>query len=513
MRKRKLLTFVALIMVMVFLVSTAAMAVDALTLEGVTALDSGVLQVIATSDYVGEDDLNFTAKTENGDLSVSNAVVLRNEGTTWFVLLDYGRYINDNATAEQDRILKGLAGLVSDIDDGALVNCDVNPDITIEKANAFRDTLVRTPPKSDPTQLAVSLRRLMEYIQTNRDLLMPNVAVVVLTPGREATADITREVQSVLSQYSIVTTHIVCTAGSEANYGAATDGWRDRAAKLAQKGSLTIGGTGYLTSRLDEAEAEHAVTRIREAERRLMMILLKAKKVDVIGYKLTLNQTVAGGKVLTGEGKLSEETYKAWQKGFKTAPEPSDSPDPTPEPRYPVISGNGGSTFFTSVDTTITSNSEPSGLPIEWIIGIALGVVIIALIIILLIVRSRGRKKPTSAGYVQVGSAGSGSSAQTSGTTVTLNGTNGAVLKGTMKNNKLTIGRDASRGAMIAIPNDGKLSGLHATLTKQGSVMTLEDNNSTNGTKVNGNRITSPVILQQNDTVTMGSTTYTVTWR
>jgi len=43
----------------------------------------------------------------------------------------------------------------------------------------------------------------------------------------------------------------------------------------------------------------------------------------------------------------------------------------------------------------------------------------------------------------------------------------------------------------------------------------ITDNGSTNGTKLNGTKIpaAAPTPVHQNDTVTLGSTTYTISWR
>ena len=142
-------------------------------------------------------------------------------------------------------------------------------------------------------------------------------------------------------------------------------------------------------------------------------------------------------------------------------------------------------------------------------IGVA--VATMALVIVLIILKAnKGKKKSNS--KVSVAASGASSSQRAHGTTVTLRDVSGAVLKSEMKGGRLTIGRDASRGAMLAIPSDGRLSGVHVTLTKQGESMTITDNNSTNGTKVNGTKITGTVPLHQNDSVSMGSNTYTVSW-
>ena len=67
----------------------------------------------------------------------------------------------------------------------------------------------------------------------------------------------------------------------------------------------------------------------------------------------------------------------------------------------------------------------------------------------------------------------------------------------------------------LCIPDDGYVSGTHCKFEIKDGVLYITDLGSSNGTKVNGNRIApaAPVQLQQNDTVTLGSTTYTVTWR
>jgi hypothetical protein len=66
---------------------------------------------------------------------------------------------------------------------------------------------------------------------------------------------------------------------------------------------------------------------------------------------------------------------------------------------------------------------------------------------------------------------------------------------------EIIIGRDASN--VIAI-NDPEVSRKHAKLILQNTAYVIQDLGSTNGTFINGQRITTPQELKQGDTVTLG---------
>lgn len=69
----------------------------------------------------------------------------------------------------------------------------------------------------------------------------------------------------------------------------------------------------------------------------------------------------------------------------------------------------------------------------------------------------------------------------------------------------LTIGRSSSSSLIIV---DEYTSTYHAKLTRNGEQWTLTDLDSTNGTKLNGSRVTGTVLLPPFTPVTIGTTTF-----
>jgi hypothetical protein len=71
----------------------------------------------------------------------------------------------------------------------------------------------------------------------------------------------------------------------------------------------------------------------------------------------------------------------------------------------------------------------------------------------------------------------------------------------TLNQDTQTIGRDPSNPIEISDP---QISRQHARITRQGGMMILEDLGSTNGTFVNGMRLTSPHALSSGDVIGLG---------
>ncbi len=70
-----------------------------------------------------------------------------------------------------------------------------------------------------------------------------------------------------------------------------------------------------------------------------------------------------------------------------------------------------------------------------------------------------------------------------------------------LEGDQLVIGRDATSGVAIS---DAEVSRKHARMTFQGGKYVLEDLGSTNGTFVNGQRLTGPTVLKAGDVVALG---------
>lgn len=70
-----------------------------------------------------------------------------------------------------------------------------------------------------------------------------------------------------------------------------------------------------------------------------------------------------------------------------------------------------------------------------------------------------------------------------------------------LEKDEMFIGREANSDIVI---NDPEVSRKHARLFVQGGNMILEDLGSTNGTSVNGQRLTGPYVLRAGEIVTLG---------
>lgn len=71
----------------------------------------------------------------------------------------------------------------------------------------------------------------------------------------------------------------------------------------------------------------------------------------------------------------------------------------------------------------------------------------------------------------------------------------------TLDGDQISIGRDSSNEISI---NDAEVSRTHARLSFQGGKYVLEDNGSTNGTFVNGQRLTGPRVLKSGEVISLG---------
>ncbi|HVN16406.1 MAG TPA: FHA domain-containing protein [Anaerolineales bacterium] len=70
-----------------------------------------------------------------------------------------------------------------------------------------------------------------------------------------------------------------------------------------------------------------------------------------------------------------------------------------------------------------------------------------------------------------------------------------------LEGDQLTIGRDSANTISI---NDAEVSRRHSRLTFQGGKYVVEDLGSTNGTFVNGQRLSGPYVLKAGDVVALG---------
>jgi DNA-binding NtrC family response regulator len=70
----------------------------------------------------------------------------------------------------------------------------------------------------------------------------------------------------------------------------------------------------------------------------------------------------------------------------------------------------------------------------------------------------------------------------------------------------ISLGRRPPAPGSILLTEDPVLSRTHATLVRRGSIITVEDEDSRNGTFLNGDRVADPVEVHDNDVIRLGGT-------
>lgn len=493
-----------LVLLAAFMCTMVAFAEDELRFAGYQVFDDGYMHMVLMTNHAEEENLNFTVTADGYPVKVEDAYAMRTKGTSWYVVLDYGRYINTGATNHvtkvQDEMLKGISNLVADIDQGALVLSSdqiTQQDISLTSASVLRDNLRKAPNPTaqDGAALLKTLRAVIDHATNKRaeagaDHKLPEkVCIVVLTPGRYVDAQISDQIGTLLKENSGYTTHILCAAGSEDSYRAEQGGWRDNANKLQEKAALTAGGVGFITDELTTDEAKEAVQRVSDAERSMVRLELNFQAHGNVGKEIRVTQKLANSKELTmAPFYLSDDALNI----IKTA---------ISSKRSTVSHVSNGALLMTDVNAPV----QRKGLGVEAIIAIVLGVIIVALAIVLVLMRTKKKAPKSDKVYAAA------TPAAPRKTQVVFTGANGTTLRGELTGGRLTVGRDPARAKLVV--NDPKASGLHMTLTLQGDGLLLTDNNSTNGVKVNNVKVNGSTLIRQNDTVAFGSTTYTVAWR
>lgn len=500
---KKLTRFMALVLLAVFMCTTVAFAEDELRFAAYQTFDDGYMHVLLMTNHAEEENLNFTVTADGYPVKVENAYAMRTKGTSWYVVLDYGRYINtgetNHVTKVQDEMLQGISNLVADIDQGALVLVSdqiTQQDILMTSAGVLRDNLRKAP---NPTvqggaALLKTLQAVVNHaknraIDASIDQKLPEkVCIVVVTPGRDVDAKTSDQIGALLKENSGYTTHILCAAGSEGSYGADQGGWRDNANKLQEKAAVTAGGVGFITDELTTEEAKDGVQRVSDAERSMVRVELNFQAYGNAGKEIKVTQKLANSKELTmAPFYLSDDALNTIKAAISSK-------------RSSVSHVSNGALLMTDVNAPV----QPKGLGIEAIIAIVLGVIIVALAIVLVLMRTKKKAPKNDKVYAAA-------SAAPRKTQVIFTGANGTTLRGDLTGGRLTVGRDPARAKLVV--NDPKASGLHMTLTLQGDGLLLTDNNSTNGVKVNNVKVNGSTVIRQNDAVAFGSTSYTVTWR
>ena len=443
------------------------------------------------------------AKTE-ADIPV---IQQQDNRTSWIFLTDVSSIATNHGQEAVRSTLKSLAAQVGYFDNGAFVTTS-NPNPVGLSNGQILESQTTAEYNQNATNLYSAVANALDYLTSNQATLYPNKCLVILSKGDDKTvtdAPVQSTVLQKIAASDVSVFTIAFSASPSYNFTAM--------ARESQKAGH--GGASIDYNNTSSDIAANVGWLIRNA-RSTGTGAAGEEKVERVKYTMDTSAPAEKG--------TDDALHMTFTNGdFETTAEF------TPETaiNYPVKS------FFTRFIEGLKSGDLAS------VAIVAAAVVLIALIVVLLI-RLLGGKKDKAVNYnrgevvpppaAAVSSAVS--TAAVSGVTMPLNDTaatmaepaaakrlqlvlresSGKVHRAMMSPTGVTAGRQGDNHIVLD-SNDKHISRHHFVLQQQGESVVLEGISETNGTYVNGMRISGKIALRQRDVIRVGNTELTVTWK
>ncbi|HAG68638.1 MAG TPA: hypothetical protein DCL38_01535, partial [Lachnospiraceae bacterium] len=393
-----------------------------------------------------------------------------------------------------------------------------------EEIEALADTIQRT---REDTNLYYALVEELKKLKTDGDVHRKRCLIIFSDGADDNVQGITREEAVKMTEESHIP--IFTVALLKDGHGTADE---ESAKILGSFARLSNGGEHFAPA-LGNGSNETIPGAITERLQKSFILTESLKDIKVSGGEIVLKVTVHAedGQSASAELKLPEGDVKIIQKEIETA-NPTEAPEPTEEPEPEPTEEPG----------------QPDSLRILGMPAALFAVLVIFLLIliaaVIAIIRTREDRRAMEESE-PVSDAGPVTAADDSSPTIGVmqeepsfnSPTQGftepekeskpsfkikAELTriGKQENesfkavisDRFTIGRSASK-TKLSFPEDTALSSVHCSLFIRDKKLFIKDENSTNGTFVNGVPISGQYELNQDDTILIGSYEYRISWK
>lgn len=422
----------------------------------------------------------------------SSPAVQQDTRTTWIFLTDVSSIATNHGQEPVRSMLRSLASMVGYFDNGAFVTTQSPIPSALTNGEALESQATAAYSES-ASNLYTAVNNVLDYLSTNQAGMNPNRCLVILSKGDDRTVADTYMQSTVLQKIAasdVAVYTVAFTDAPSANFEAMAQKSQD-----SGHGGLAIdfnnGGTNLDTG---------AIWLIRNAEADR---LNGGEAIQRARYAMDTSAPEE-----RGTGDTVHISFSA--AGMETGA------DYTPENPFVYAEKN----FFARLIDGIKRGEMTS-------VAIAAAAAVLLVLIVVLLIRLPGGKKRADANINQgevvppptdvVSGVDNGGSTVVETQTakrlqLTLKEQNGKVHRAMMTPAGVTGGRQGDNHIVLD-SNDKQVSRHHFIIHQQGEQVMLEGISETNGTYVNGMRITGPVALRQRDVVRVGKSELTVTWK
>lgn len=456
-------------------------------------------------------DIVNLAKVEDGEGVVPQKpaqTTQQDTRTSWFFLTDIASIATNRGDEPLRATLKSLVSLVAYYDNGAMLT-SANPRPAFLSNGQSLDGQIKAEYNQSATNLYSAIATTLDYISANESSLNANRCLVILSKGdgkHVTDAAVLQTVLQKIASMNVTVYTIAFTNSPSYNFTA-----------MSQESHKNgHGGIAIDYNNTGNNIASNAFRMIQNAER----AKLQGGSADVVRTKLIMDTSAPQEE---GFSNIVQIAFKDNQLESTTEFSPEDQ----------IIYPKKG--FFTKLAKGLKAGDLVS------VAIIAAAAVALVLIVVLVLLLLRGKKNkavnfnqgetvtpPTavaSTAVVSTGVAGGTTISDTSAVTsmgevtqvtrrmqLTLRENNGKSHRAMMSPSGVTAGRQGDNHIVLD-SNDKHISRHHFVLKQQGEEVMLEGISETNGTYVNGMRISGPIALRQRDVVRVGGTELTVTWK
>ena len=523
--KKILATVTLLVMLCMCCLSASADDLQSFAVQAVRVNEKGGLNVIVFEPQEGQlKEESFSMTIDQSSVPIQSISALKDAETetSWLFVVDLSIFGNNKRLDRTKEILKGVLlgnGTVLGPKDKAAVYTTgmTAKDIQLtHDSNALQRQIETLKYDREQNQLYAQAAAALNYLETGKDVQDRRVLVLISSGVNEVSTGMTYDELSGNLQKTRTTVYTFALLDK-----------RDpkKVEKYNALGRTSLGGQFYEIP-ANAASVEPQVQELIRNEKRFRCFFADPASAEIKGKTVSVSRTdnarVSGSIELTSEQQivLGKAVDDAIARKVTEAPV-TEPPTPTPDPATPTPEPVVESPEPIKVDNTIMGLT-----PVQ--LGIIAGAVVLAILVIVLIAKKSKKKEETVPAPAPVTAPVQPPKPYEEPQSKTEPAPQPQAVPSLMVKlesvgldepktysspmvDELVIGRVPQKSRLI-IP-DAKVSGANSKLTYENRVMYIEDLGSTNGTQLNGMKVTGKVVVHQQDTIRIGQMNLRISWQ